>query len=338
MKPVEDVRQISALTYGFIASKALFAALDLDLFSAIAGGTTTLPALAGATGIAPNRLRTLLTTLKTVGLVSESDGRFSNAPATATYLVKGAPGDFRDYIRVVNGGFLYEGVRHLEKSVRGERIFKDKGFYEGIVYSEGGVGGAAFSAAKHAGSLGPARLMARRVALDGATTFLDVGGGSGAYTLAFLKQNPKLKATILDFPETIDTARRYAAEAGMNERITHKAGNAITTDWPGDQDVVLMSYIWSAVGADDIRVLARRALAALKPGGLVLVHDFMVGDGHEGPAFAAWYLLASMLDNPQAECLTPGFVEATLGDAGFRIERTETMLDEITQLTRARRP
>ena len=76
-------------------------------------------------------------------------------PATATYLVEGAPGDFRDYVRVVNGGFLYEGLRHLDQALRGQRIFPDKGFYEGIVYSEGGVGGAAFSAAQHAGSLGP---------------------------------------------------------------------------------------------------------------------------------------------------------------------------------------
>ncbi len=336
VKPIEDVRQISALTYGFIASKALFAALDLDLFTRIAQGADTLDALAGATGIASNRLRTLLTTLKTTGLISEADGRLANAPATATYLVAGAPGDFRDYIRVVNGGFLYEGLRHLDKAMRGERIFPDKGFYEGIVYSEGGVGGAPFSAAQHAGSLGPARLMARRVPLGDATKFLDVGGGSGAYTLAFLKQNPGLTATILDFPETIDTARRYAAEAGLSGRVTHMAGNAITTDWPADQDVVLMSYVWSAVGADDVRILAKRAFAALKPGGLVLVHDFMVDDRHEGPSFAAWYLLASLPDNPQAECLTPGFVETTLRDAGFRTEGTETMIDEITQLTRAR--
>jgi hypothetical protein len=338
MKPIEDVRQISALTYGFIASKALFAALDLDLFTRIAQGTVTLPALAAATGTAPNRLRTLLTTLKTVGLVSETDGRFANAPATATYLVAGAPGDFRDYIRVVNGGFLYEGLRHLEKAMRGERIFPDKGFYEGIVYSEGGVGGPAFSAAQHAGSLGPARLMARRVKLDGAIRLLDVGGGSGAYTLAFLRQNPGLSATILDFPETVDTARHYVAEAGLGGRVAHVAGNALTTEWPVGQDVVLMSYVWSAVGADDIRLLAQRAFAALKPGGLVLVHDFMVDDRHEGPAFAAWYLLASMPDNPKAECLTPGFVETALADAGFRIEGSEPMIDEITQLTRARRP
>ena len=127
MKPIEDVREISALTYGFIASKALFAAVELDLFTRIARGADTLPGIAEATGIAANRARTLLTTLKTVGLISEKDGRFSNAPATATYLVAGAPGDFRDYVRVVNGGFLYEGLRHLDQALRGQRIFPDKG-------------------------------------------------------------------------------------------------------------------------------------------------------------------------------------------------------------------
>jgi hypothetical protein len=117
VKPLDDVRQISALTYGFIASKALFAALDLDLFSRIAGGTADLATLADATGVAPNRLRTLLTALKTVCLVTETDGQFANSPAAATYLVAGAPGDFRGYISVVNGGFLYEGLRHLSKAI-----------------------------------------------------------------------------------------------------------------------------------------------------------------------------------------------------------------------------
>ncbi len=338
MKPIEDVRQISAITYGFLASKALFAALDLDLFTKIAGGAATLEALARATGVAPNRLRTLLTTLKTVGLISEANGAFANAPATATYLVAGAPGDFRDYVRVVNGGFLYEGARHLEKSLRGERVFPDKGFYEGIVYSEGGVGAEAFSAAQHAGSLGPARLFAKRVDLAGARRFLDVGGGSGAYTHAVLRRYPDLCATILDFPETLETARRYAAEAGLAGRIEHLGGNAITTAWPGGQDAVLMSYVWSAVGAADIPVLARRAFEALSPGGTVLIHDFMVDDAHQGPDFAAWYLLAAILDNPGAECLTPGYVEGVLRDAGFAVERTETMLEGITSLTRARKP
>src|SRR5208337_2973758 len=143
---------------------------------------------------------------------------------------------------------------------------------EGLVY-EAGIGGERFSSAQHTGSLGPARLMAKRVDLKDRRKLLDVGGGSGAYSISFCATNPQLSATILDFPQTVDTAKRYAREAGLADRIGNLAGNAVTTDWPDGHDVVLMSYVWSAVGADDIAILARRAFDALPSGGLVLVHD-----------------------------------------------------------------
>jgi 2-hydroxy-4-(methylsulfanyl)butanoate S-methyltransferase len=335
-KPIEDVREISAITYGFMASKALFSALEYDLFTRVARGADSMGGLAMATGIAENRLLTLLTALKSVGLVTEHEGRFINAPATTRYLVAGAPGDFRDYVRYVNGAFGYESFRHLDTALRGERIFPDKGFYEGLAY-ESGIGGERFSSAQHSGSLGPARLMAKRVDLEGHRRLLDIGGGSGAYSLAFCAANPKLSATILDFPQTIETAKRYAYEAGLADRIAHVAGNAIVTDWPTGHDVILMSYVWSAIGADDIAVLARRAVAALPPDGLVLVHDFMVDDVHEGPPFAAWYLLGSIFDNPNAVCLTPAYVERVLREAGLEAERAEIMLPGITMLTRAKK-
>jgi hypothetical protein len=333
-KPVEEVGEISAITYGFMASKALFAAVEFDLFTHIARGADGMSALEQATGIAENRLVTLLTALKSLGLITEHDGRLINAPATARYLVEGAPGDFRDYVKLVNGAFGYESFRHLGAALRGERIFPDKGFYEGLIYGAG-IGGEQFSSAQHTGSLGPARLMAKRVQLNGRKRLLDVGGGSGAYTLAFCAANPELSATILDFPQTIDTARRNAEEAGFAARITHLGGSAITTDWPTGNDVILMSYLWSAVGEDDVAILARRAMDTLPPGGLVLVHDFMVDNAHEGPPFAAWYLLGSIFDNPNAVCLTPSYVEGALREAGLDVEPTEIMLPGITMLTMA---
>jgi predicted O-methyltransferase YrrM len=336
-KLLEDVRDISAITYGFMASKALFAALDFDLFTHIARGNDSADALETATGIAGNRLVTLLAALKSLGLVTENDGRFGNAPAASKFLVAGAPGDFRDYVRLVNGAFGYESFRHLSTALRGERIFPDKGFYEGLIYSAG-IGGDQFSSAQHSGSLGPARLMAKRVDLKDRTRLLDAGGGSGAYTLAFCTANPRLKATILDFPQTVETARRYARQSGLEDRVAHAAGNAVTTDWPAGHDVVLMSYIWSAVGKEDVAVLARRAFDALPPGGLVLVHDFMVDNAHREPAFAAWYLLGSIFDNPTAVCLTPSFVEGALQQVGFETEATEVMLPGITMLTKATKP
>ncbi len=333
-RPIEDVKDISAITYGFMASKALFAALEFDLFTHIAQGADSTFAMAKVTGIAENRLVTLLAALKSLGLISEADGRLVNAPATARYLVAGAPGDFRDYVRLVNGEFVYESFRHLSAALRGQRIFPDKGFYEGMIY-DAGIGGERFSSAQHTGSLGPARLMAKRLPLKDRHRFLDVGGGSGAYSIAFCVANPRLEATILDFPETVDTAKRYAEQAGLAERIRHVAGNAIKIDWPTEHDVVLMSYVWSAVGEADIAVLAKRAADALPPGGLALVHDFMVDDAGDGPPFAAWYLLGSMFDNPTGVRLTPGYVERVLRDAGLQIEGTETMLPGITMLTKA---
>jgi len=336
-KPIEDVRGISAITYGFMASKALFAALDFDLFTNIECGADSAVELAKATGVSENLLLTLLTALKSLGLIVEHDGRFANAPATAKFLVADAPGDFRDYVRLVNGAFGYESFRHLTTALRGERIFPDKGFYEGMIYSTG-LGGETFSAAQHCGSLGPARLMAKRVSLGDRKRLLDIGGGSGAYTLAFCAAYSQLKATILDFPQTVETAKRYAREAGLTDRLAHLAGNAITTEWAAGHDVVLMSYVWSAVGGADIAILARRAFEALPSGGLVLVHDFMVDNADAQPPFAAWYLLGSVLDNPNAVRLTPAFVEDALRPAGFRIDATEVMLPGITMLTKARKP
>ncbi len=99
-----------------------------------------------------------------------------------------------------------------------------------------------------------------------------------------------------------------------------------------------MSYVWSAVGGDDIAVLASRAFDALPPGGLVLVHDFMVDNAREQSPFAAWYLLRSVLDKPKAVCLTPEYIECALKGVGFKMERTEVMLPDITMLTRAHKP
>ena len=90
------------------------------------GGADSAVGLAKATGVSENLLLTLLTALKSLGLIVEHDGRFANAPATAKFLVAGALGDFRDYVRLVNGDFGYESFRHLTAALRGERTFPGK--------------------------------------------------------------------------------------------------------------------------------------------------------------------------------------------------------------------
>ncbi len=176
--------------------------------------------------------------------------------------------------------------------------------------------------------------MAKRVNLNGHNRLLDVGGGSGAYSLAFCAANPRLSATILDFPQTIDTAKRYAREAGLTDgsRIRRQRDNhRLAERTRCRSDVLCLERGWSGRYPG----IGESAMAALPPGGLVLVHDFMVDDAREGPPFAAWYLLGGVFDNPTAVCLTPAYVEEILRKTGFEVERTEVMIPGITMLTKA---
>jgi hypothetical protein len=106
-----------------MASKARFAALDFDLFTHIERGADSVIGLVKATGVSENLLTTLLTALMSLGLIVEREGRFANAPGTAKFLVAGAPGDFRDYVRLVNGAFGYESFRHLTSALRGDKRY-----------------------------------------------------------------------------------------------------------------------------------------------------------------------------------------------------------------------
>lgn len=97
--PVTGVRDISRIAYGFFGSQALFAALNIDLFSHLAEEGKTLETLVGETGVASNRLRTLLVALTAIGLVDRQEDIFRNSPACDRYLVRGAPAYFGEYLR-----------------------------------------------------------------------------------------------------------------------------------------------------------------------------------------------------------------------------------------------
>src|SRR5687767_2110752 len=115
-----DVRQISKIAYGFMASKALFAALNLRLFGHLADGADTLDALSAATGIRPDPLATLLATLRSIGLVSLAGDRYANAPAADRYLVPGRPAYFGDYYRHQIDRQLYPSMMSIDAGLRGD--------------------------------------------------------------------------------------------------------------------------------------------------------------------------------------------------------------------------
>ena len=113
MAPITDVREISRIGYGFMASRALFAALDADVFGRLADGSKTLEALATELGLAAGRLRALLTACVALGLLTYDGERYANAPASASYLVQTSPAYFGDYFRFQVSRQIYPTLMHL---------------------------------------------------------------------------------------------------------------------------------------------------------------------------------------------------------------------------------
>ena len=104
---------------------------------------------------------------------------------------------------------------------------------------------------------------------------------------------------------------------GPPPRIGAIEGDALKVAWPVGQDVVLLCYLLSAVGKTDIEALVDRAHASLKPGGTLIVHDFMVDDDLTGPASAALWML--VLSSAEPVCLTAGYVSRLMKDAGLEV-------------------
>ncbi len=326
-------RDIAAIAYGFMASKALFAALEIGLFSLLAEGPRTSAALAAETGVAPNRLGTLLRALTALGLLIADDEGFRNAPAAQRHLVRGARADVGEYYRLQVGRQIYPALTHLDAGIAGHGV-AFAGFDELMGSADEAT---TFTVGQHCASLELARKLVDQLPLAQACTLLDVGAGSGAFAIAFCERHPALRATLLDFPQTLDVARSYRDAAGLTDRIALIPGNATSTDWPGGQDVVLMSYLLSALTADEADAALAAAHHSLRPGGLLVVHDFMLDDEEPGPTATALWFLQYLAWHPDAWSFTGAELGDRMAKAGFLPTPAEPVVPETTKLVLARK-
>lgn len=331
-----EAEDISDIAFGFMGAKALFAALHLGVFSHLAKGPMTAEALGTAASIHPERARTLLTALAGLRLVGVKNGRFENSPAAESFLVKGAPFDFGDYLRLQVDRQMYRLLDQIEPALRGALPETATASY--AQWFADADAARLYSESQHAGSLGPARTLARRVDLSRARSYLDVGGGTGAFAITLCAANPALSATVVDFPNVADLGAGYVDRAGLSDRISYIRGNALETPWPGGQDALLMSYLLSGVPGDAHPGLLRRAFETLAPGGRILIHDFVVHADRRGPKNAALWQLQHTAFTPEARSLDDATLRNDLAEAGFERIEIAPLIPGMTMLAQGVRP
>jgi predicted O-methyltransferase YrrM len=120
---------------------------------------------------------------------------------------------------------------------------------------------------------------------------LDLGGGSGAYSIAFARALPELRAEILDRPGVVPIARRHIEEAGLGERVKVRVGDLRDDRYGSDYDLLFMSAICHMNSPEENLAMFRKAFEALSPSGRVVIQDFILNADKTGPRTGALFAL-----------------------------------------------
>jgi SAM-dependent methyltransferase len=295
---------------------AMKAAIELDVFSAVAAGADTLGGLAARCRAAPRGLRPLLDHLVMDGFLAREGDRWKLTPTAATFLDRGSPLYLGSAITFIASPHVVSGFTHLTEAVR-----------------RGGT------AAPDAGSLVPdhpmwvefARAMAPVAGMSAEllATFLDVerapgwqvldlAAGHGLFGITIARRNPRVEVTAVDWASVLAVAEENARAAGVAERFHPLPGSVFDVRFGGPYDRVLVPNLLHHFDPPTCERLLARVRDALVPGGRVVIVEFVPDDDRQGPPDAVRFGLVMLAGTPGGDAYTFAEYRAMLVRAGFR--------------------
>ncbi len=279
-------QRIMDLANAFYGSCVLFRAVDAGVFNHLArtGGDRVGP-LAEALGLHPRAARLLLDACVALDLLVKDGDTYQNSAEAAVFLVSGAPGDLSSALRYNRDvyplwgrldAFLQSGtpVERPEMHL-GEDPERTRTFVE----------------AMHGRAMAIGRAVIPSLPLRGNEQILDLGGGSGAYSILAAKAHPEVRATVLDLPDIVAVAKPLIEKEGLGDRIACHADDYHTSEYPGDNDAVFLFGMLHQESPESIRRILKQAHASLRPGGWVAVLDLMTDATRCRPPFSALFAL-----------------------------------------------
>lgn len=272
-----DTTRLQRISRAYTETAVFYTALDLDVFSHVAAGADDLPALARAIGISALNAERLVTVLLAMKLLERREGRLVNAPDAARFLVRGQPhyvGDWMTFTRA-----------DIPKWFRLTEILTDPapptrlGMYADLTVESA----RAYHAATYGIGMGAGRRFCRTVDLATRRKLLDLGGGSGAYSINAVRHFPQLRAVVLDLPPVVTVTREYLQAHGVADRVDAVAGDFTVSAFPTDCDVAVMASNLPIYAPDVIGEVVAKVYRALLPGGeFHLIGEMLDADGN-GP-------------------------------------------------------
>ncbi len=303
MEPLPE--QLLERLNAFRESRVLLTAIELDAFTAVGDGAGAHE-IAARLGTDPRATEMLLDALVATGMLSKRERRYFNLPASR-WLRRDTPESARDALmHIVN---LWNRWSLLTECVRKGTCVRPRRRSRAQI--------EAFIAMMDYNARQRAPMVVEAIGLEGVRRVLDLGGGSGAYAIAFAQASPELEVEIMDLAPVLRIARRHIEQAGLGERVRTRVGDLRQPSYGTGYDLVFISAICHMLDPEENRAMLRKAHAALRAGGRVVIQDFILEPDRTAPRHAALFALNMLVNTPGGATYTEAEYRQWLEEAGF---------------------
>jgi 2-polyprenyl-3-methyl-5-hydroxy-6-metoxy-1,4-benzoquinol methylase len=298
---------------GYQRSQAIKTAIELEMFTAIAEGKTTVKEIAETCSASERGTRILCDYLTVMGFLTKQDYQYALTQDSAVFLDKNSPAYMGTVTNFILSSYIQEPFQRLTDTVR-------NGFYAADTALEPNHPmWVEFARSMQPMMAMPAQLMAQLVdpAKDKKLRVLDLAAGHGLFGIAFAKQNPQVEVTALDWPKVLEVAQDNAKAAGVGDRYQTNPGSAFDVDYGTGYDVVLLTNFLHHFEKETCNTLLRKVHAALADGGRAVTLEFVPNDDRVSPPQAAAFAMQMLGGTPRGDAYTFAELEEMFKKAGF---------------------
>jgi hypothetical protein len=311
---------------GFWASKTLLSAVEMEVFTELAGRSENLASLQGRLGLHPRAARDFLDALVALGFLQRKDELYSNTPETELFLDKRKPSYVGGVLEMANHrlfGFwnkltptLRTGMPQNEAKTGGEpfaALYADPQRLKEFLRAMSGI-------SRHANLA-----IAQKFPWARYASYVDVGTAQGDLAAQIALQHPHLAGIGFDLPEVGPVFEEYIAQNGLADRVRFVGGSFFTEALP-KADAVLMGHILHDWNLDEKLLLLRKAYEALPEGGAVMIYDAIIDDDRSKNPFGLLMSLNMLIETPGGFDYTGADCQEWMRQVGFRETRVEHLV------------
>jgi ubiquinone/menaquinone biosynthesis C-methylase UbiE len=302
----------------FQRSATLKAAIELGLFTAIGSSPKTADEIAKSCRIAQRGARILSDDLGTRGFLTKEADRYALTPDSAMFLDQKSPAYVGAAVEFLDSPHIRDCFDALPDRVRagGAPLSRDSVLnpdHDAWVKFARGMAGLQTM---------PAKLLAAHIMASYPNNpplkILDVAAGHGMFGIALLQHDPNATVTGQDWPSVLEVAKEHAGKLHVIDRYQLLPGSAFEVDLGSDYDIILVPNLLHHFDEQANTILLKRFRAALKPGGRIVILEFVPDDNRITPEIPARFSLVMLATTPAGDAYTFAELKRMLEAADFK--------------------